>query len=407
MSALPEDPVDERPAIALLPGSSAARPGRLSGLRAALARTAPFAAFALVPAGLAIVFLGSAIASDVLGLDFRQAFWPAGQAVLHGHSPYPPADPDVLTRGASFVYPPIVAIALVPISLLPVGVATALATLATLAALVATLRALGVRDWRCYSASLASPAVLGCIQTAAFSAFLALAIALAWRWRAHGRAAACLVVAAIAAKLFLWPLLLWLAVARGTRSALAAALGAVAVVMVPWLAGFPGLREYPRLLSLLADVEGGHAFTPRALALSLGSTTTMAEAAALLLGAAVLIAAGVRARRPEAERATLALAVLAGLLLSPVVWSHYFVVLLPVIAIARPRMGWAWMMLPALWLSGGAWSAANGLEVAVGLAVMVLAVVPALSLDPPLGGVVAGSSGHSGRGAPVHHRQDA
>ena len=31
----------------------------------------------------------------------------------------------------------------------------------------------------------------------------------------------------------------------------------------------------------------------------------------------------------------------------------------------------------------------------------------ALNLDPPCGGLVAGLSGRSGRGAPVQHRQDA
>ena len=392
MSALPDDPLDARPAIALVSGASASPPSRLGGLRAALARTAPIAIFALIPGGLAIVFLGSAIASDVLGLDFRQAFWPAGQAVLHGQSPYPPADPAVLVRGASFVYPPIVAIVLAPVSLLPVGLATVLATLATLAALITTLWSLGVRDWRCYGASLSSPAVLSCIQTAALSAALALAIALAWRWRAHGRAVSCLVVAAVAAKLFLWPLLLWLTVTRGTRAALAAAIGTVAVVFVPWLAGFPGLQDYPHLLTLLADVEGDDGFTPRALALSLGSSTTIAEAVALVLGGAVLLAAALRAARPETERATLALTVLAALLLSPIVWSHYLVVLLPIVAIARPRMGWPWMVLPALWLSGGAWKAANGLEVAVGLAVIALAVVPALTRTGTAEGVESASA---------------
>ena len=41
-------------------------------------------------------------------------------------------------------------------------------------------------------------------------------------------------------------------------------------------------------------------------------------------------------------------------------------------------MGWPWLVLPALWLGGGAWNAASGAQVAVGLVVMVLATMSAL-----------------------------
>lgn len=364
--------------MTVVPDVEAEHGDRVSSLRAALADVAPFAIFGLIPAGLAVVFLGSALFSHVLGLDFSQAFWPAGEAVLHGRTPYPPVDASVLVRGASFVYPPVVAIAVAPLAFLPVGVATALAVSWTVGALVGTLWVLGVRDWRCYGASLASPAVLGCIQTAALSGLLALAIALAWRHRERGAAAPVLIVVAIAAKLFLWPLLLWLAVTRGLRTAAVAAVATLVLVLGPWLAGFPGLRQYPNLLTVLADVEGDHAFTPRALALSLGTSTRLAELVAVLAGGAVLAVAVAGIRRPDADRRTLALTILAALLLSPVVWSHYFVVLLAVVAIARPRMGWPWLVLPALWLGGGAWNAASGAQVAVGLVVMVLATMSAL-----------------------------
>ena len=375
MSALPDEPREQRPTIAIVPGP----PDRPGGLRAALVRVAPFTAFGFVPIGIAVVFLGGAVAFDALGLDFRQAYWPAGHAVLQGHTPYPPVDAHVLARGASFVYPPVVAIALAPFALLPVGVATVLAVILTTAALAGTLWTLGVRDWRCYGAAVASPAVLGCIQTAALSAPFVLAIALAWRGRSRGPAAPILIAAVVAAKLFLWPLLLWLAVARGLRTSVAAALGAVGLALTPWLLGFPGFRQYPHLLTLLTQVEGGHAYTPRALALSLGAGTQLAEIVAIAAGGSVLAFAVATARRPDAELRTLALTILAALLLSPVVWSHYFVLLLPIAAIARPTIGWAWIALPALWLSGGSWDAPSGLQVAIGLAVMVLATLPGLA----------------------------
>jgi hypothetical protein len=349
-----------------------------NGLSAALRALAPFAAFAMIPGALACAFLGLAVHKGVLGLDFREAFWPAGRAVLDGRTPYPPVDAAVLAHGTSFVYPPIVAIVLAPVALLPASLATWLAVLATAAALAGTLWVLGVRDWRCYGAALAAPSVLGCIHTAAMSGLLALGIAIAWRSRREGLVTPLVILAVIAAKLFLWPLLLWLLVVRGLRCALLTALGTVAIVLVPWLLGFPGFTAYPHLLSLLTDVEGGHAYTVRAVALSLGSGAVVAEAFALALGALVLVAAGLQARHAESHLRVLALAILAALLLSPVVWSHYLVVLLPVIALARPRCGWPWVAPVALWIGGGAWDAPTGAQAALGLAVMAAAVAPAL-----------------------------
>ena len=330
----------------------------------------------MIPAAVAGELLGLAAARHVLGLDFREAFWPAGRAVLDGRTPYPPLDGNVLARGTSFVYPPLVALLVAPLALLPVTVATALAVIATALALAGTLRALDVRDWRCYGAAFASAPVLDCIQTASMSAFFALGIALAWRFRAHGLRTPLLVAALIAAKLFLWPLLLWLVVVRGVRSALLTALGAGAAVLAPWLLGFPGLTEYPRLLSLLVDVEGRDGYSPRALALALGAGPGLAQALAVAAGGCVLATAALELRSGGAQLRALALTLLASLLFSPLVWSHYFVVLLPVIAIASPRLRWPWFVLIVFWAGGGAPTVAGGTpQVALGLAVMIVAAL--------------------------------
>jgi hypothetical protein len=335
-------------------------------------------ALGLLPIVLATLICVSAWRSRSLGIDFHEAFWPAGRAVLGGRTPYPPVDPHVLAQGKSFVYPPVVAIALAPLALLPASIATAVALLVTVASLAGTLWVLGVRDWRCYGAVLAAPAVLLCIQTAALSGLVALAIALAWRLRARGVAALVLVAIVIAVKLFLWPLVLWVYVVRGVRCALLTAVGAGVIVVAPWLLGFPGLMQYPDLLSTLTDVEGAHAYTPRALALALGATPRLAEAVAVVVGSAVLTVAALATRRPDAARRVLALTLLAALLLSPVVWSHYLVILLPVIAIGRPRMAWAWLAPIALWMSGGAWNAPTGPRIALGLVALGLATLPGL-----------------------------
>ena len=53
--------------------------------------------------------------------DFH-TFWRAGNAVLHGVSPYPPARASVLAHENSFVYPAPAALAMVPFALLPFNV---------------------------------------------------------------------------------------------------------------------------------------------------------------------------------------------------------------------------------------------------------------------------------------------
>jgi alpha-1,2-mannosyltransferase len=336
----------------------------------------PIVLLGVVPVALAAYFLAAVVPRDALGLDFREAFWPAAHAVLHGSNPYPALDSPALAERMAYAYPPVVAIVLAPFGLLPVGLATAIAMLATVAALVGALWVMGVRDWRCYGASLASPVVLVCIQTAALSAVLALAVALAWRHRARGLATPLLIAAMIAAKLFLWPLLVWLAIVRGTRCAVLTGLAAVGVIVAPWLAGFPGAREYLPLLSKLTELEGAYAYTPRSLALSLGAASRVAEACAIAAGAIAIAAAVAIRGRVDADRRALALTLLAALLLSPIVWLHYLVVLLPPMALASRRLSLIWLVPCGLWLAaGGTWTGPSSIQISVSLVVMVLVAV--------------------------------
>src|SRR5436190_1904675 len=87
--------------------------------------------------------------------DFR-VFWEAGRDVLAGRSPYPAADPALLARGQSFVYPAPAAVLMAPLALLPFTLGALLWTLLSAAALPAALWVVGVRDWRCAAAALAS-----------------------------------------------------------------------------------------------------------------------------------------------------------------------------------------------------------------------------------------------------------
>jgi hypothetical protein len=350
----------------------------MGGLTRAARTLLPSIVFGLVPLAFTALYLVLVVRRGVFGYDFHHSFWPAARAVLHGENPYPPLDAHVLSRRTSFVYPPLVAIAIAPFGLLPVGVATVIAVLLVFASLPATLWVLGVRDWRCYALSLASPPMLACLQTAAISAPLALLLALAWRRRASGWATPAWIVVMIAAKLFLWPVLVWLVIVRGVRCALLAASAAAIAVVAPWLLGFPGAHEYPRLLAMLRDIEGSHAYTPSSLALSLGAGSRAAEAASLLAGASVLLVAVSMRNRADGDRKVFTLVLLAALLLSPIVWAHYLLVLLPAMAIARPRVAVVWFVPLALRWAGDTWLVPSTREFIVALLVMGLTTVLAL-----------------------------
>jgi len=316
----------------------------LAGFRRAAERVVPIFLLGVLPLGLAIaVFAGSL--HDYLW-DFR-VFWHAGDDVLSGRSPYPLPDAVQIARENTFVYPPEAALAFAPLALLPYHVAAPIYLCLLFAAIVLTLRVLHVRDWRCYGAAFLMAPVFSAIANGAVSCLLALGLAVAWRWRDRWKVAAGAVAGVVVAKVFLWPLAVWLVATRRYAAAGAAAAGGVVVTAASWaVLGFAGLRDYVHVLRILADVEQEKGFSAVALGLSLGLPPGVARSVALVLGAVALVGVFVLARRPDGDRLSLVAAVGAALLLSPIVWLHYFVLLLVPLAISRPRFTPLWLVLP-------------------------------------------------------------
>ena len=89
----------------------------------------------------------------LLAWDVRFAYLPASDAVLDGVSPYPQLDDPILEDQKGYVYPPQLALLLVPLTVLPTGVASMLAALSMLALVGLTLWVLDVRDPRCFAAA--------------------------------------------------------------------------------------------------------------------------------------------------------------------------------------------------------------------------------------------------------------
>jgi hypothetical protein len=321
----------------------------MAGSLAALRRTGEIGLFAVAPMVLALAVLGGAIGHRY-AFDFHGALWQAARDVLDGRSPYPPATAAGVAPGDRFVYPPPVAILLIPLGALPFPLAAALITVILIAAVAATLAVLGVRDWRCYGAAYLSVAVLHDIRLGALTPLLALGLALVWHWRTQARAAIPFALIVVA-KLFLWPLGVWLLATGRIRIALRAAALALVASALGWLAiGFAGLGDYPKLLSVLADGEQQRGYSLVSGGLALGLGPVAARAAALAVGAGLLALCWREGRRGCDER-SLALAVAGALALSPIVWLHYFVLLLVPIALARRTFGAIWMIPALFWIT--------------------------------------------------------
>jgi hypothetical protein len=331
---------------------------------------------ALPPVVLTLLLIARFAIGKHFGFDYKP-LWQASHHLFHGESPYPPPHASALRDEQQFVYPPIAAVMAAPLAVFPFIVAAILFAAIEVFATVLTLRILGVRDWRCYGLALLWLPVIENILIGSISSLLALGLAVAWRYRDTRWAAPFVVAAVITAKVFLWPVLLWLLV---TRRGLAAARGLVIAVLAvagSWaIIGFAGLGSYPRLLDVLSRLEQWKSYSAVAFGLVLGLSTGEARALALVACAVVLVAIvlSVRLRpgNPDADRQAFILAIAAAFLFSPIIWMHYLAILMVPIALTRRTLSPLWFVPLAMWATpgqsnGNVWQVTLGLLVWVGV----------------------------------------
>jgi hypothetical protein len=113
-------------------------------------------------------------------------------------------------------------------------------------------------------------------------------------------------------------------------------------------------------------------YSPVAL---LGLSGTPATVLSFALVGITVLAVGLSARGADGDRRSFAIAIAGSLLATPVLWLHYFALLLVPIALYRPRLSGLWFVPLALWLTPA--SHANGSLWKIALALAVLAVVMA------------------------------
>jgi hypothetical protein len=291
---------------------------------------------------------------QAFALDFHHYYWLSGQYVLHGRSPFPPptADAVLLTHiYPAGPYPAPVPVFFAPFALLPVQLAEVLFTAILMAALLLALYLLGVRDWRCYGAAFLWAPVAFAIQTANLTLLLILGLAILWRLRHRIAGPAAVLGVLISLKLFLWPLAIWLVATRRYAAAAWSLVVAAALTLGSWaLLGFAGFRDYPSVVRMYGRYFETTSYTPFAFLVHLGVPTSLARVSGLALGLAALAAVVIAARRNRSEAASFTLAVATTLLLTPLVWLHYFALVLVPLAVLSPAFSVVWVLPVILWV---------------------------------------------------------
>jgi hypothetical protein len=183
--------------------------------------------------------------------------------------------------------------------------------------------------------------------------------------------------ATLAVKLFLWPLVIWLAATRRLAAAALSIFFGLILVLGSWtVVGFAGLLDYPDILRRLQEEVEPDSYTAYVVGLDLGAPPLVARVVWLALGLAVLCAVVVVGRRGDERRAFI-LAIAAALTLTPIVWLHYFALLVVVVGLAQPTLGIAWFVPLAMVVTPGSGNPTpfeTSATLAVAVATMALAL---------------------------------
>ena len=342
-------------------------------------------ALVLVAVMWTLAFVGFSLAEDLLAWDVRFAYLPAAEAVLDGRSPYPELDDPILEDQKGYVYPPQLVVALIPFTPLPIDVVAVLVTFALLALVALTLWILDVRDLRCYAAAFLWMPTTSGVLLGNVSIPLAFALAVAWRYRETLWRPALAVGLAVSAKLLLWPVFVWMVATRRLRAAALSALIGAVVTFAAWAAiGFDGLRTYPDLLERLSEIQAERSYSIVGMVATLGLGSTAGNVLTVAAGLSLLVGCVVFARRSDDAR-SFTCAVAATLVVSPIVWLHYLVVLLVPMAILRRRFSALWLLPILLWASPRPGYAEGVQTFLPALVASVLVAVLLLRPDEPRG----------------------
>lgn len=328
--------------------TSSAAVNTASVRRRGAARAAGHSVFVVIPALLMAWVLVFVWNYQRQAVDFRLQFLPAGLAVLHGASPYGAINTPIHPATA-FPYPAATGLLFALFAMIPSAASGTLYVALCIAAPLAALRALDVRDVRLYGFVLVLDPVFVGWQTANLTLPLVLGVALIWRYRDRPALAGALTALLVSLKPFLWPLALWLIATRRDRAVLVALAAGVVINLIAWaIVGFDQVRALVRVTVAVTNTFHRWGYSTVAIAMHLGASRAVATGLAALAAAGLAAACIVAGRR---GRDRLALLVACDLVLaaSPIVWSHYFALMIVPLAILSPRLSAAWVLQLAFW----------------------------------------------------------
>lgn len=330
-------------------GASYGRGGRCyrtaDMFRSELRKPVELGLFALVPL---LVTVWTLTHAPLAAVDFHDAYWVAGWRLIHHLGVYS-GRVDQSASGVGFTYPPLCALVFVPFALISRTPSSALYTLVCLGSAVGTLRVLRVRDWRLYGLLLTISPVVAAWNTGNLSLPLCLGLALLWRHRAQPLIAGCLTAVLISLKLFVWPFGVWLLATRRYRASLYALAAGVALNLIAWaIVGFNEFSAFVHRSGSLTQSQYRQSYGVLSLASRFGAGYRTGEVVELALSLAFAALCWFVARRDE--RTGLVLSALLALVASPLIWSHYFALLLVPFAIAYPTLGWVWLLPLGFWV---------------------------------------------------------
>jgi Glycosyltransferase family 87 len=286
------------------------------------------------------------------GTDFDANVWFPAKAVLHGESPYPQPELSALVGHATFLYPPPILLLDLPLAVFPHFVSRTLFWFLTIGSVAWSLWILGVRDRRIYLVALLAYPVWLAHVFGNPTLLLIVPLALAWRYRDDPWRGGLAVGCAIALKLIVWPLGLWLLATRRLRATAVAAGTSLVLVVTTWAAiGFRGLADYPHLLRMFSETTAApRAFTITTLGTKIGIDSSIGRVMQLACGIALLGCVCVLARRTDGDRRAFSMAIVVALVISPVIEIWYLALLLVPLAIVQPTYSRVWGMVWLFWL---------------------------------------------------------
>jgi len=294
----------------------------------------PVIALVFVPTLFSVLLLIFRLHHGTAFGDFAVSLWRPGHLIRAGLNPYPSPHSNLI--GNPTDYPPFLLLLVgVPISYLSfyTGAFLWLAVLTVVG--VVLLKVLEVADPRLWFIVVCSVPLVGASLEGNATPIVVLLVAIAWRYRHRALVCGFAVGAAIAVKLFVFPLLIWLAANRRWSALAAGVTSAAVLILGSWaVIGFKGLLEYPRLLEAVAKAQWAHSSSLYAFVVNVGGGRTLAQVVALAAAAGVL----------AYWRGSFASAVLASLLFSPVAWSFYYALLYVVAAADSRRLNWRWVV---------------------------------------------------------------